>query len=415
MKDIRYLHRNITDKLLQALEDTPVVVLQGPRQSGKSTLVREISRRFTGAEYFTLDDPLLLSSAEADPAGFIGGLKNSVIIDEIQRAPALLIAIKQAVDMKRVPGKFLLTGSSHILNHPRISDSLAGRMETHTLFPFSQSELGEEKTNFPDSIFKNTFCSPKTAATKTEILNKAVNGGFPETQTRRGNSRKRAWFSAYLDAVISKDLRDVTNIRGLTEIPRILEILSLRTSSILNIKDISRDTGMNQVTLKRYTDLLENTFIIKYLRPWHTSQLKRIVKLPKTYFTDTGISGFLTGSSEENIRCGTEGPLIENFVFTELLKQLNWSESSPEIYFYRDHDGNEVDFILEWPAGEIAGIEVKAGNTLSNNDFKGLKHIKKMHPERFLSGILLYTGDRQFFIDSNIQALPMNALWQQKV
>ena len=275
--------RNITPKIIEALSDTPVVMLNGARQTGKSTLAKSlISKKHIG-HYVTLDDATALSAAKHDPAGFLSGLGESAVIDEIQRAPELFVAIKADVDRNRKPGRYLLTGSANVLLLPRLSESLAGRMEIFTLWPFSQGEFSGISEKFIDILFSEKLPIRQLTDTdnETAIIERAIRGGYPEAAARISESRRRAWFGSYITTILQRDVRDIANIDGLTAMPRLLSMLSTRSPSLLNYSELSRTTGLPQSTLKRYMALFETIFLIDHLPAWYSNLGKRLVKTAK--------------------------------------------------------------------------------------------------------------------------------------
>lgn len=408
--------RHITDKLLEALSDTPVVALNGARQTGKSTLVQSLADRNYTAQYLTLDDLGVLSAARRDPVGFLEGITGPIIIDEAQRAPDLLLAIKAEVDRNRQPGRFLLTGSAHILSLPRFSDALAGRMEILTLWPLSQGEIEGRKEGFIDFLFGKETPSIKKnhAEGKKELINRMLAGGYPEVLSRPKMERRRAWFESYMSSILQRDVRDMANITGLADLPRLLQVLASHAGGLINYADLARDSGLNQVTLKRYFTLLEGIFIIRTIQPWFTNRIKRLVKAPKLYLCDTGLLAHLLDLTEERLKRDpySQGALLENFVAQELMKQRTWSRARPEIYHFRDYIGNEVDFVLEAQGRKmLVGIEVKSSATVGSNDFKGLRVLSETLGEHFHRGIVLYTGQGVVPFGKNLHAIPVSALW----
>lgn len=409
--------RHIADNLLEALSDTPVVILHGARQTGKSTLVQNLAQKQYPAQYLTLDDLGVLSAARQDPVGFLSGMSGPVIIDEAQRAPDLLLAIKAEVDRDRRSGRFLLTGSAHILNLPRLSDALAGRMEILTLWPLSQGEIGGVRESFIDYMFGEnpSLLSGTGIEGKNELIKRMLAGGYPEVLSRKKMERRRAWFESYLSSILQRDVRDLANIAGLSELPRLLLVLAARAGGLINYADLARDSGLNQVTLKRYFTLLEGIFIVRTTPPWFTNRIKRLVRAPKLYLGDTGLLAHLLDLTQERLKRdpNSEGALLENFVALELMKQRTWSRTRPEIYHFRDYTGNEVDFVLEAPGGrQYVGVEVKASATVGSGDFKGLKVLSLTLGEGFRRGVVLYTGQSVVPFGKNLHALPVSALWK---
>ncbi len=408
------IERNITPKLLQALADTPVVFLLGARQTGKSTLVQMLARQRKGSSYLTLDDAATLSAATSDPLGFIQGFDGPLVIDEVQKAPALFPAIKREVDRKRSPGRFLLTGSANVLLIPKVSESLAGRIEILTLWPFSQGEFKGVPETFVDKLFARTnLRAPRKPLPAARLVEKALRGGYPEICTTRVAARRDDWFRSYISTILQRDIRDLSNITGLIELPRLISMLATRVSSAINFADISRDLSIPQTTLKRYFALLEMTFLVHALSPWSSNNSKRLVKSRKLYLNDSGLLAHLLDLSKGRLGNYPEraGPLIENFVVMELRKQVSYSKTMPELFHFRTQAGREVDIVLENRSGEIVGIEVKAGATLGSKDFSGLKTLAQMAGKRFRRGVVLYTGQDAIPFGSGIHALPLSTLW----
>lgn len=410
--------RNLTPNILTALADTPVVLLNGARQTGKSTLVQNLEYTQHSAQYFNLDDAGILSAARADPIGFIRGLPKYVILDEIQHAPELFRAIKLEVDRKRTPGRFLLTGSTNILLLPQLAESLAGRMEILTLCPLSQGEINKVHETFIDTMFnKPMLYTPATKLADTELINRIVQGGFPEILTRKEEARQKAWFASYITTILQRDVRDIANIEGLTELPRLLSLLAARATGLLNFSELSRSTTIPQTTLKRYTTLLEITFLMQSLLAWSNNHSKRLVKSPKIILNDTGLLAYLLGLNAKQVMTNRHllGALLENFVVLELHKQSTWSKTQPKLYHFRTQTGQEVDIVLENTAGEIIGIEVKASATMSAQDFKGLHALEEIAGKKFRCGIVLYTGQTAIPFSKNLFALPINTLWEDVI
>lgn len=407
--------RNITHSVTESLKDTPVILLNGARQTGKSTLVRWLCENEHPADYRTLDDVNVLSAAAADPVGFLEGTKGPLIIDEIQRAPELFLAIKALVDKDRRPGRFLLTGSANVLLLPKLADSLAGRMEIISLWPFSQGELQGQKETFIDLVFSPDPPTLKTAGMEREkLFSRVLLGGFPEVVQRPSEARQKAWFSSYIATILQWDIRDLSRIEGLTSIPRLLSILGARAATLLNFAELSRTSGLIQSTLKRYMALLEATFLIKLLPAWSGNLRKRLVKSPKLFVNDTGLLGFLIGMDKTRLQAEPQlgGALLENFVVMELTKQISWSRTQPQMFHFRTSAGKEVDMILENAAGRLVGIEVKSSATVKSDDFSGLKVLAEEVPDRFVRGIVLYTGQQIVPFGKNLMAMPISTLWE---
>jgi len=324
------------------------------------------------------------------------------------------MAIKAEVDRNRVSGRFLLTGSANILLLPRLSESLAGRMEILTLWPFSQGEVDGMKEGFVDAAFDDKAPSyTKGTEDRTRLVKRIFTGGYPEILKRPAVTRRKAWFGSYITTILQRDVRDLANIEGLTEMPRLLSLLATRSASLLNFSELSRSCGIPQSTLKRYMTLLKTTFMITLLPAWSGNLGKRLVKAPKSFLNDTGLTAHLLGIDEGRIRDGTSliDPLLENFVVLELLKQSTWSKIQPKLFHFRTQTGHEVDIIMEDSGGRIVGIEIKAAKSLGLKDFKGLQMLQDTLGKRFRRGIILYTGSEGISFGKNLFALPIQSLW----
>lgn len=409
--------RHIFPLIVEALADTPVVLLNGARQTGKSTLVQLLSAS-NGCRYMTMDDRVVLAAAKADPTGFIAGLNGPVILDEVQRAPEIFLPIKAAVDRDRKPGRFLLTGSANVLLLPRIADSLAGRMEVLSLWPLSSAEMsGSPFFNRVDWLFDGDIQAWNVPACDRERLTMALlNGGFPEAVSRGSPRRRAAWFESYLQAILQRDVRDLANVEQLTEIPNLLQLLAARSASLLNFAEISRSSRISQTTLKRYFTLLETLFLIVRLPSWERNPGKRMVKAPKVFLPDCGLLAHLMGLSQDSLdaETGLPGGLVETFVLGELLKHLAFSENGLTLFHYRTQTNIEVDFILENRLGKLTGIEVKASGSVEGKDFKGLRHLKETEPQAFQRGIVLYAGREVVAFDVDLFAVPLSMWWADR-
>lgn len=404
--------RHIEPELRAALADTPVVLLTGARQTGKTTLARALARE-SGMAYATLDDALAASAAEADPVGFLAGLGASAVIDEVQKAPGLFPAIKRLVDEDRRPGRFLLTGSTHALLLPRLSESLAGRMEIVTLWPLSQGELSNHREAFIDHLFEEAPLTT-TGGELADLPERLAAGGYPEPLERPPGKRRDAWFEAYVTTILQRDIRELSRIEGLAELPRLLGLLAARTANLLNVSELSRASGLPQSTLKRYLGLLEATFLVQKLPAWSSNLGKRLVKSPKIHLVDSGLALHLAGLTAERLAAspGLLGPFLETWVVGELRKQAGWADHRVRLHHYRTATGREVDIVLEDRAGSIVGIEVKAAATATRKDFAGLESLAQAAGRHFRRGILLYRGRETVPVTPRLSAVPLNALWQ---
>jgi uncharacterized protein len=408
-------HRHITSQVLSALADTPVVFVQGPRQAGKTTLVQSLRNHGYAAEYRTLDDAAVLAAARSDPDGFVDSLPAQVILDEVQRAPDLFRAIKRSVDAKRKPGRFLLTGSANALVLPKVSESLAGRMEVLALAPFSQGEIAGRREGFVDACFARDF-KPGVfrEAGWPALVERIVRGGFPEAAARADAARRAAWFGGYITTILERDVRDLSNVQNLSDLPRLLRLLAARTSGVLNLSDVARDAHLPLTTLQRHWALLEAVFFVRTLTAWSGNLTSRLAKAPKILLNDAGLLCHLLNLDAERLKTDDlmSGSVLESFVAVELAKQATWSRGRPALFHYRTQKQQEVDLVLEDAAGRLVGIEVKKTASPASGDFKGLRHLAGQTGKRFLRGILLYTGSTSVTFGPNLHAVPVSALWQ---
>lgn len=409
------IHRHLTTALTEALSDTPVILLQGARQTGKSTLVQWLAVKHLKSRYFSLDDAAVLAAATNDPAAFLAGIEGSAVLDEVQLAPGLFRAMKLEVDRRRTPGRFLLTGSTNVLLLPKLSESLAGRMEILNLHPLSQGEIAGTQEGFVDAMFHegNPGELPSAKVKRRELIERVLAGGYPEVVRRPTPQRRDAWFGSYLTTILQRDIRELSDIEGLTQVPRLLTLLATQAGGLLNIAELSRDIGLAQTTVKRYLSLLQATFLYHPLPAWAGNPRKRLIKRAKAYLCDTGLLAYLLRTDVSKLQEPSPplGPLLESFVFQELLKQSAWSKARPSLYYYRTASGQEVDFVLEDRAGRVVGIEVKATSNLGTNDFKGLKDLEETVGKRFLRGIILYGGQHPLAFAKNALAMPIESLW----
>lgn len=407
------LHRHILTELQAFLKIMPVVLIAGARQAGKTTLVESISGE-TGYTFVTLDDEFTLSNASRDPSGWLASLPKPLIIDEVQRLPELFLSIKRDVDQHRVPGRYLLTGSANPMLLPRLGDSLAGRIGIVPLFPFSQSEIQHTdpdlfiRSLFADSISFRQY-EPLSHSTLYGML---LKGGFPPVQGF-GIADIERWVRSYLQTIMERDVRDIAQIEGIREFPRLFRLLATRSGMLLNVSDVSRSLGMVNVTVNRYLRLLETLYFVNLLPSWYSNRAKRVIKSPKLHLSDTAILAQLLDTDEQRLLGDPSllGQFLESFVFSELLKQKSWSSIRCELYHFRDGD-HEVDFVLERSDGTLVGIEVKSARSIRSDDLKGLKHLQAISKKQFKQGLILHLGSQVESLGHNLWAVPLQALWQ---
>lgn len=405
--------RHLTPLVRKALQDCPVVMITGARQTGKTTLVQEIIKTVRQSRYHTLDDLTMRNAAQTDPQGFLSGFDGLQAIDEVQIVPELLPAIKMMVDRRRRPGRFLLTGSANVLTLPRVSESLAGRMEVFTLWPLSQGELLGRKESFVDRLFQKKMNLKEDSSPSLNIWQHVTRGGYPEVVRRKTLARRTAWFRSYVNTMLQRDVRELSAINGLTQMPLLLKLLATRIGSLLNWAELARAMQMPQTSIKRYFSLLELTYLVQRVLPWHGNLGKRLIKTPKLYFADTGLASHLMGFDLGSTTLVSErtGFLLENFVVAELQKQIAWSRTQPGLYHFRSQTGQEVDAILEDRQGRCVCLEIKASATVRKENFSNLVWLAGHLGNRFVRGVLLYTGPECVSFGPNLLACPIDALW----
>ena len=409
--------RHISSALLAALGDSPVVLLHGARQTGKSTLVRHIASVDHPAEYLTLDDATVLEAATRDPAGFLARFGGPIALDEVQKAPGLFIAIKADVDRNRRPGRYLLTGSANVLMLPKLSESLAGRMEILALWPMSQGELIGRQEDFIDRLFEDKTIRPSPEQSRkdgADLLERVLRGGYPEAQTRPAWDRRRAWFDSYVQTILHRDVKDLANVEGLVAMPRMLALLASRVGSLLNLAEMSRGLGLPRTTLDRYMALLEATFLVQKLPAWSGNLGKRLVRsptLPERYGPGRRPAGPARRKGATTVADARS--IVENFVVMELRKQAGWSRTKPGLYHFRTLAGQEVDLVLESPSRDLVGIEIKAAAAVNAGDFKGLNILAEQTGACFVQGLVLYQGREAVSFGRKLHAAPISMLWGQ--
>jgi len=407
--DRSHVERAAKSQVLEALSDTPVVLIHGPRQSGKSTLAIEAGK-LTGARYVTLDDPVPRGFATQDPAGFLQAHKGPLIVDEVQRVPGLFLALKSEVDRNRRPGRYLLTGSANVLSLPKMSDSLAGRIAIVDLLPFSQAEIEGSAANFIDQVFNGELQPTKG---DPNVAPRLVKGGFPEPCGRATASRRSAWFADYIRTLLERDVRDLANIEGLAQLPRVLRLLAARTGSTVNVVELSRETQIPNTSLHRYLDLLQAVFLTCSIPAWSTDQAVRLTKTARTFLVDTGLLCHLLKADEASLARDPDlfARVLRNFVALELKKLLQTSASKPDLMHLRTVRRLEVDFVLDDRGVAVMGFHVKAAPTVIDEDLDGLRHLAELAGESFGGGFLLYLGEELLPLGRKLWAVPVSALW----
>ena len=407
--------RRLTPRLLEALADTPVVLLHGPRQCGKSTLVQRLAGGDLGARYVTLDAMVPRAAATHDPETFLRELGRPAVIDEVQRVPQLFHAIKLAVDTDRRPGQLLLTGSADIALMPAISESLAGRVERLTLWPLAQCELAGTSGNLVDMLFASA--PPRTSGLlgRQDYLALAIRGGFPEAVSRAAGRRRGRWFASYLDTMVERDVPQLADIDGVITLPRLLAALADRAGGLVNVADLARDLDMNRLTVKKYTTLLQMAFLTRELPAWHRSVGARLRKAPKIIFPDSGLLAHLLGADDARSAAAERraGALIENLVVSEVMKLMSWADTEAHAHHLRTEDDVEVDLVLEARDGRLVGIEVKAAASIEARDLRGLRRLQALVGDDLMAGVILHSGSEAVAFGERLYALPISALWSE--
>jgi predicted AAA+ superfamily ATPase len=397
----------------EALADTRVVLVNGARQAGKSTLVRAIAGQ-QAAEWRDLDRPQDRQSALDDPVGFVS-FDGLTVIDEIQRVPELLLAIKVAVDADPRPGRFLLTGSSRLLGLRDLPDTLPGRIETIELWPFSQGEIDSTADSFIDTVFRlGPEIRHESAVTRADYADRIVRGGLPEAVARTDPRRRGRFFDAYVQNLIDREVRQLAEIERAPQLSTLIRLLPARSGLLVAAGSLESDLHISRPTVARYMRLLEEVFLIKRVPGWSRNVGTRATAAPKLIFVDSGIAARLLAVDAHTLRRpgAPFGPLLEGFVLSELTRQLTWSAELADLYHYRDHNKVEVDAVIENRRGLVVGIEVKAASTIRSEDFNGLRRLADKVGQDFLAGLVLYTGGATLPFGPKLRAVPASAIWQ---
>lgn len=410
----RLLPRQVQSMIEEALGDTRVVLVNGARQSGKSTLVKLIGSQ-RGAVQLDLDRPSVRLAARQDPTGFVDR-DTPLVIDEIQRDPELLLAIKVNVDEDQRPGRFLLTGSARVLGLRDLPDSLVGRMETIELWPFSQGELDGAPDRFVDALFTHGPTIWHTSELRrSDYVDRVIRGGFPESVARPQPRRRQRFLDSYVADLINRDVLQLAEIERSDELRKLIQLVAARTGQLLVSQQLAAAVGVSAPTVKRHLGLLEETFLLKRVPAWSRSTTSRVTRTPKIAMVDSGLAANLQRADiGQLLQPGNSqfGGLLESFVLMELARQLTWSDESVELYHFRTRDKVEVDAVLENRRGQVVGIEVKASATPRSEDFRGLRHLAERLGDDFIAGIVLHTGDQTLPFGPKLRAMPVSAVWE---
>lgn len=409
--------RNLLPAVEAALADTRVVAIQGARQVGKSTLARVLAEDRSASELVTLDDDATREAARADPRGFVSQRPGLLVIDEVQRVPELMLAIKAEVDRDARPGRFLLTGSSRLLATRGLADTLAGRIELLELGPLTQGEIEGDREHFVDALMSASIDVTFTSELcKEDYLHRALTGGFPEAQ-RRDETRRAAWFDSYVTTVAERESAAVADLARPGDLARLLHLVAARHAGVLNVAALARDAGMPERSTARYLAVLEAVYLVRRISSWSTNLTSKVARAPKLLVADSGLAAHLRGAdvgmlSRPELAHGADGPLLEGFAILELVRQRAWSRARPAITHFRDRDGVEVDVVLETRDGRVAGVEVKATHTVREADFRGLRLLRDRLGDQFVAGVLLHPGQVCRSFGDRLTSMPLAALWQ---
>ena len=439
----RYIER----RLNEALQDSPAVLIHGPRQCGKTTLAQFMyapdyfmwgddsltwgedrfiwgaSQKHRDYSYISFDDEVTRNGAQSDPMGFAADLPKRVILDEVQRVPELFAALKMEVDRRRTPGRFILTGSTNVLLIPTLADSLAGRLQIVRLHPLAQAELAVEAgsdlampahSGFLDTLFGNGFKIGQTERLGQQLIERILAGGFPAALMRPTARRRANWYRDYVTTLVQRDVRDMARIRALDVLPRLLRAAASQTARLYNLSDLASPFQLSRPAIGDYITLLERLFLLDRLPPWHSNRLNRLVKTPKLHLGDTGLAAALIGVGAGALATDRPllGQLLETFVLQELRRQASWRDAPVEFFHFRDKDGAEVDIVMELGAKAVAGVEVKAAATVTAADFRGLRKLANAAGEHFTCGVVLYDGEISTRFGNRLYAVPLRRMWE---
>lgn len=402
------------ETLREALQDTPVVLIHGTRQCGKTTLAQSVGESL-GYHYISFDDNNQLQAAKTDPMGFIQSLPEHTVMDEVQRIPELFTSIKASVDLHRQPGRFVLTGSANVLLLPQLADSLAGRMEIIQLRPLSQAEIAARSPIFLQQLFKADFGSAVRAQRYSRLGESLAAlicaGGYPAAIARTSAKRRNTWYRDYIITIIQRDIQDIARISHVDILPKLLTLAASQTARLFNASDLASPFAISRPTIREYLTLLEQLFLLEQLQPWHSNRLSRLIKTPKMHVADTGLACSLLGVSSHSLWQDKAllGQLLETFIYQELRKHADWFEEELTFYHFRNKDKVEVDIIIE-QGRQIAGIEIKASATVTQSDFNGLHKLKVACGEQFSAGVVFYDGENILPFGEKLFAVPISIL-----
>lgn len=395
----------------QMMSERRVLLLSGPRQSGKTTLARELESDQT--EYRTLDDGTLREAAENDPQGFIKRSTKTLIIDEVQRIPSLLSAIKKAVDEDTRPGQYLLTGSANIQSLPTVRESLAGRIAKIRLRPLAHGEMKKIAPRFIESAFQQSFSRSHTHYDRDALIEIAFRGGFPEPMILQDRGRKR-WHTDYINAMMERDLKEITKIHRKNAMLELVNILAAWSGKYIDLSAIGSALSIQRPTIESYINALETLYLVERVYPWTKTDYARVGKQSRLFMVDSGLMTSLLRWKMDQVRLDSDrsGKLIETFAFNEIMAQVDAGDGRYELFHYRDREKREIDFLIEREDNALLGIEIKAGSAVNKNDFKHMTWFQNnLAKSQTFTGIILYTGQFPASFGNNLWAVPFGLLW----
>jgi predicted AAA+ superfamily ATPase len=416
---MQLLPRLVAWRVTEFLGSFRVVIINGPRQSGKTTLLHQLNTTLHGT-YVSLDTGPLRAAARADPAVFIAGGDRPLMIDEVQRGgDDLVLAIKAAVDVSPQRGQFVLAGSTRFLSTPSLSESLAGRAGILEVWPFAQQELTGADASFIEKAFADPLALrdvPRSELDRAAYFDLISRGGYPEPSAMRSPLTRDEWYRAYVQSIIDTDIREMARIEAPGNLRRLLNLAAAATAQEFNIVKAASDLQLHRTTIGSYLGLLETAFLIRHLPPWSPNATARAVRRPKLHLTDTGLAAHLLGVDAEGLASRvspSRGPLVESFIVNEIAKQATWAPFPVRLHHWRISQGPEVDLILERGNGQVVGLEAKATDAVSQDDFKGLIALRERLGDDFVHGFVLYTGPYSLSFGDRLSALPLSALWDR--
>jgi predicted AAA+ superfamily ATPase len=407
--------RRVKPLVVESLDHARIVLVAGARQVGKTTLVTEVIRPGSShpMRYLTLDDRATREAAGDDPAGFVAGLGGPAAIDEIQHVPSLLLELKRAVDTDAVPGRFLITGSADVLAHRKVIDALPGRIDRIELWPLARAEIEAGERNVIDELLAGRAPQVARAPLGPDAYARAISeGGYPEARRRPAGRLRSRWFRDYLAGTLGKDLLEFADLRRADEADRLLRLIAGQSANLLSYRKISQQLEIDDKTVKEHTLLLEQLFLVRRLPGWRPGLGAREAARPKAYICDPGLLAHLLGADETRIRTDDQvkGKACETLVLAELLKHASWADQTVRLFHYQ-REREDIDFIIENGAGEIAAVEVKAAATIDRRDRRWLERLRDARSDRFKAGIVIHSGAQTIPLGDRLWAVPFSGLW----